>query len=177
MEPYRGSDDKWWVRARCTYCTKEKSIRWSHVCPGVSRPPLSCGCVHRDLVTCFLGRRLGRDVVVMDDGAPHIVLACPRGHTWEVLRKTASERCRWKNRGSTLCQACKVAGTIDLTGGVFGRLRVLGRAGTDTPADGRFRGQATWRVQCLCGTVKAVRGAHLRRGAVKTCGAPACRAR
>lgn len=177
LEPYRGSDGKWWVRARCVYCSGEKRVRWSHVCPGVSRVPTSCGCVNSARFVSYVGRQLGRNVVVHDDGAPCVIVACPRGHAWAIRRDLIPSRDRDLIYAASGCEECRVAKTIDLTGEVFGRLRVLGRAGTDTPADGRFRGQATWRVQCLCGTVKAVRGAHLRRGAVKTCGAPECRAR
>jgi hypothetical protein len=53
---------------------------------------------------------------------------------------------------------------IDETGKRYGRLLALKPAGTSN--DGR----ALWQCVCDCGTVKLVRGKHLRSGAIQSCG-------
>lgn len=51
----------------------------------------------------------------------------------------------------------------DLTGMRFGLLSVTGK---DEPQGSR----AMWRVRCLCGGVRVVRGDHLLGGRTKSCG-------
>ena len=52
---------------------------------------------------------------------------------------------------------------IDLTGETFGKLKVLKR--------GENKGHQTyWTCQCECGTIKDVRGTHLRNGLIISCG-------
>ena len=53
---------------------------------------------------------------------------------------------------------------IDLTGKKFGEWTVLGRFGSDK------RGQALWKCQCSCGTIKNIVGSTLRNGASGSCG-------
>lgn len=53
---------------------------------------------------------------------------------------------------------------IDLTGQRFGRLVVIGRAGTDK------YGNALWLCQCDCGSFLIVRGSHLQHKATQSCG-------
>lgn len=53
---------------------------------------------------------------------------------------------------------------IDLTGERFGRLRVLGRAGSD------LQNKPTWRCVCDCGAEVVVRGLSLRSGHTESCG-------
>lgn len=52
----------------------------------------------------------------------------------------------------------------DHTGERFGRLVVLGRAGTSPDK------QKTWLCQCDCGNTSIVRGGHLRTGSTSSCG-------
>jgi hypothetical protein len=52
---------------------------------------------------------------------------------------------------------------IDLTGHVYGRLTVLGRAP-------RTKGRECWRCQCKCGNVTATRVDRLISGNTKSCG-------
>jgi len=52
---------------------------------------------------------------------------------------------------------------IDETGNQYGRLTVLGRAGSK-------RNKATWLCLCECGNEISTRGDSLRRGATKSCG-------
>ncbi len=53
--------------------------------------------------------------------------------------------------------------TIDLTGQKFGKLTVLRQAQSRN-------GNAYWVCQCECGTVKEIRGGHLRSGKIISCG-------
>lgn len=53
---------------------------------------------------------------------------------------------------------------IDLTGQRFGRLTVIGRAENDQ------RGLARWLCKCDCGNEKVIRGDHLRKGCIQSCG-------
>jgi hypothetical protein len=53
---------------------------------------------------------------------------------------------------------------IDLTGQQFGEWTVLERAENDK------RGQAMWKCQCSCGTIKNIVGSTLRNGTSKSCG-------
>lgn len=53
---------------------------------------------------------------------------------------------------------------IDLTGRVFGRLKVLSEAGHN-----RFR-ELRWMCICVCGEKKITSGSQLRKGLCKSCG-------
>ena len=57
-----------------------------------------------------------------------------------------------------------VSKVIDLTGEKFGEWTVLERSGSDK------RGQALWKCQCSCGTIKNIVGSTLRNGASGSCG-------
>ena len=59
---------------------------------------------------------------------------------------------------------------LDLTGQRFGKLTVMGMAGSNV------WNQSLCIVQCECGAMKTVRSAALKRGTVRSCGAPDCRA-
>lgn len=59
-----------------------------------------------------------------------------------------------------------MAQKIDLTGMKFGRLTVESKAGTS-----KNKNKATlWRCRCECGGVKNAATAHLKSGAIKSCG-------
>lgn len=53
---------------------------------------------------------------------------------------------------------------VDMTGRVIGRLLVIEECGRDA------RGRALWRCRCECGTEVTVRGDHLRREDITSCG-------
>lgn len=53
---------------------------------------------------------------------------------------------------------------LDLSGRRFGRLTILGRAGSDE------RGQALWHCKCDCGNASIVTSSNLRRGNSTSCG-------
>lgn len=57
---------------------------------------------------------------------------------------------------------------IDLTGMTFGRLTVIGRAGTWRGPSGRT--EALWDVLCDCGRRTRAAGGHLRGGTTRSCG-------
>jgi hypothetical protein len=53
----------------------------------------------------------------------------------------------------------------DIAGKTFGRLLVIGRAGSVDRL-----GYVCWKCVCECGTMKVVSGKTLRSGAVRSCG-------
>lgn len=59
---------------------------------------------------------------------------------------------------------------LDLTGQKFGKLTVVGMAGSNV------WNQSLCLVQCECGAMKTVRSVSLKKGDVRSCGAPECRA-
>ena len=62
---------------------------------------------------------------------------------------------------------------IDITGQKFGKLTVIGRAGTRYSGLGKYKGgQAVtmWKCLCDCGNETNVRGDSLRRGDTQSCG-------
>lgn len=165
---------------RCD-CGATKTVGANHLIAG---DVTSCGCAapdaHRARRVDLVGEALpGGDRVIVERGEV-AVLMCSEGHTWEMDRTATRERrldAPEERRALSLCPLCGVNGTIDLRGEVFGLLTVLERAGNDAPSDGRYASQATWRCRCDCGVEKALRGGHLRRGEIRTCGASACRAK
>lgn len=54
---------------------------------------------------------------------------------------------------------------INITGRRFGRL-VVDSLCEEVPSDGKLQ----WKCICDCGNIKNVRGTHLRKGSVKSCG-------
>ena len=56
----------------------------------------------------------------------------------------------------------------DLTGQRFGRLTVIERADDYIEPSGKHF--VVWRCLCDCGNYKTVRGKHLKRGAIRSCG-------
>lgn len=175
----RRPDGSVWARAVCD-CGRETFVRSGQVAPGARVPTRSCGCrrgggPRRSYEGTPVGSG-GR--VVHDDGAAAVIAVCPDGHAWTIDRAAVLGAARepGSERSSLKCPQCRVSGTRDLRGKVFGLLTVLRRAGDDAPADGRYRSQATWWCRCECGTEKAIRGAHLRTGATRSCGAPECKA-
>ena len=177
-DAFVGTDGARWVEARCA-CGSVTAVRSNHVAPGARKPTRSCGCLRDMPRVCMLGMAVGDDRVILDDGADHLAIACPQGHTWVESREGASGRASRgrrvpSDRSRTACEVCGTGGTINLTGEVFGLLTVIGRGGSDAPADGRYSAQATWRVRCACGVEKAVRGSHLRHANVRSCGSVAC---
>ena len=53
---------------------------------------------------------------------------------------------------------------VDLTGQMFGRLKVMGLT------DSGGKQGCYWLCECTCGAIKPVAGTHLRRGNTKSCG-------
>jgi len=71
------------------------------------------------------------------------------------LRSGKTKSCGCRHVPSTIL--------IDLTGRQFGLLTVLGRA------DNSKSGRLMWTCRCVCGTMKAIDGAALRGGLVRSC--------
>lgn len=69
------------------------------------------------------------------------------------------------------CSNCHIRKTtmIDMTGQVFGFLKVLER--DMSPEHTGHENDAYWHCQCLkCGSIKSIRGFSLRSGRTKSCG-------
>ena len=58
----------------------------------------------------------------------------------------------------------------DLTGEIFGRLRVLRHYSFDAAYNGAKRKVHRWECRCFCGDICIVRGGQLIRGQTQTCG-------
>lgn len=58
--------------------------------------------------------------------------------------------------------------SINLEGKKFGKLLVLSRAANNK------HGEAMWKVRCNCGSMRIVRGSHLRSGHTYSCGLGKC---
>lgn len=58
---------------------------------------------------------------------------------------------------------------VDLTGKIFGRLKVVGVAPQVLHADGRYV-ERHWNCACTCGGAKNVRQSSLVKGKAKSCG-------
>ena len=56
---------------------------------------------------------------------------------------------------------------IDLTAQKFGRLTVLRRDETKPRGHGK---PVYWICECDCGTLKSVKGSHLKDGSIQSCG-------
>lgn len=67
--------------------------------------------------------------------------------------------------GSEFCPRYSKPRSPNLTGLIFGRLRVLHR--NDPPAR---HGHPLWVCECACGRVKPISGIYLRRGISQSCG-------
>jgi hypothetical protein len=68
-------------------------------------------------------------------------------------------------RGTTKSCGCLAhSRIINIIGKRFGRLTVIGRAGSNS------RGQARWECQCDCGNITQTQGSSLRQGLTQSCG-------
>ena len=63
-----------------------------------------------------------------------------------------------------LKKVIKIGKVKDMTGMVFGRLKVIERADNDK------KGNAFWKCKCECGAIVIVNGNSMRRGHTKSCG-------
>jgi hypothetical protein len=121
----------------------------------------------------MIGARFGHLVVL--ERAPKIDryarfrCICDCGLTTEVrgshLRAGHARSCGCGRRAFTETGALM---TVPMIGKRFGMLTVVARAGSRQLCNDQSL--AIWRCVCLCGSIKDVAGAHLRRGSVKSCG-------
>lgn len=113
------------------------------------------------------GQRFGRLVAVQDVGARRSFrvwrFQCDCGA--EVDRTTADVRTgKTSSCGCLQRDLSSERKLLDITGQVFGRLRVVARRGTDG------HGHAAWDCSCSCGENVVVSGIVLRKGEVQSCG-------
>lgn len=67
--------------------------------------------------------------------------------------------------GKSCSCGCKTTGFKDITGQVFGDLKVLGKA---IDKNGKWNNK--WTCECTCGTIKDINGHSLRSGETTSCG-------
>lgn len=84
-------------------------------------------------------------------------VSCTCGHTFTARRSALKET-------RSFCDSCRAT---DLTGSIFGTLKVLAPTNTQS----KRSTDHYWQVICLgCGETKPVRGDHLISGKIKGCG-------
>lgn len=115
---------------------------------------------------CPVGEKYGRFTVVAKDnsasGKTKWICKCDCG----VVKSVISSNLR---RGVTKSCGClqrelqSTRQTIDRTGQVFGRLKVIGK-------DGFKGGQVAWLCQCQCGNTVTVPSYYLGSGTTQSCG-------
>lgn len=152
---------RYW-KVRCEFCGEEKSIRSD----SLKKNPI-CKCQKDTMI----GNTFG-DFFVLSKCKEKakdncIIYQCKCIHCGHV-ENVASNVLRSQRK---FCSNCHIRKTtmIDMTGQVFGFLKVLER---DTnPHYLGHEQDSYWKCKCLkCGTIKTIRGISLRQGLTKSCG-------
>ena len=128
----------------------------------------SCGCLSKLASTLrrenLEGKVFTRWTVIKDEGGLKVLCRCSCGTERWVdrgnLRGNVSQSC-----GCLRVEEAHNRLTKDLTGMVFGRLKVLGPAGRDDKNK-----KLLWKVRCSCGTEKILSGHSLVSDHIQSCG-------
>lgn len=144
-------------RCRCD-CGKEVLTPITQLTGGYTK---SCGCLGHPPLKDYVGKRFGHLVVTSYAGKDKGM------HRWNCVCDCGKETVV----GQTLLQSGKTKSCgcngnpplEDLTGAVFGRLTVLGKAESQ-------KGSGYWRCRCECGKETVVRYGNLISGHTKSCG-------
>lgn len=122
------------------------------------------------------GQRFGMLVAVRDsgerrNGAVMWECLCDCGNNTLVhsdhLRKKNTKSCgclRRENGKRTIYHTPNHRKENDITGNVYGRLKVISRS------DKTLNGHQYWRCECECGVIKDILGQGLKNGGVLSCG-------
>lgn len=106
------------------------------------------------------------DYSMVDYKGYHVKVAiiCPvHGVFWQLPGS------HLKGCGCPICAKSKLGTSFeDLSGRVFGRLKVLERADDHVSPSGQH--QTMWRCECRCGSVVTVRAASLKNHSIESCG-------
>ena len=136
----------------------------------VSGNSSSCGCFRREQLIAnakvkdITGQRFGKWLVIGRFGRT------PKSQaTWNCVCDCGETRAvagsDLRNGSSTSCGKHQIKPNLkNIQGQRFGKLIVLSREGSTRTW------VTTWRCLCDCGNIKVVRGIHLRRGSVVSCG-------
>lgn len=152
---------RYW-KVKCEYCGDEKSIRSD----SLKKNPV-CKC-QKD---AMIGNTFGDFLVLSrckEKAKDNCILyQCKCIHCGHI-ENVASNVLRSQRK---FCSNCHIRKTtiIDMTGQVFGFLKVLER--DMSPEYIGHEQDSYWKCQCLkCGTIKSIRGFSLRQGLTKSCG-------
>ncbi len=151
-------------RCRCG-CGNETVVRTGSLLSGSAK---SCGCQEHARRNDLTGRTFGRltvlEPVKNKYGQASWRCRCGCGNetvvrTWDLTSGHVASCGCLKDAAFGKSEGADE----DLTGRVFGKLTVLGPAGT-------VKGNSMWRCRCECGKETVVRGSGLRTGNTRSCG-------
>ena len=124
----------------------------------------SCGCMQgKGRLQDLIGQQFGDLTVIKRNGSNN------SGESRWLCRCSCGNEITLDSRqlrsGRRISCGCKGDGTklIDLTGQIFGKLKVISHI------DG-YTHEARWKCQCECGAYTEVLGTILRTGQAKSCG-------
>lgn len=152
---------RYW-KIKCEFCGEEKSIRSDTL----KKNPI-CKCQKDKMI----GNTFG-DFLVLEKCKEKTKDNC-------ILYKCRCIHCGYEENVASnvlrsqrkFCSNCHIRKTtmIDMTGQVFGFLKVLER--DLSPEHLGHENDTYWKCQCLkCGSIKSIRGISLRKGNTKSCG-------
>ena len=152
---------KYW-KIKCQFCGEEKSIR----ADSLKKNPI-CKCQKDTMINNVFGDFLVLNKCKEKAKDNCILYQCKCiycGH----IENVASNVLRSNRKHCSNCYVKKTT-MIDMTGQIFGFLKVLGR--DTSPEHTGHENDTYWHCQCLkCGSIKTIRGISLRRGLTKSCG-------
>lgn len=152
---------KYW-KIKCQLCGEEKSIRSDYL----KKNPI-CKCQKDTMINNTFGDFLVLNKCKEKAKDNCILYQCKCIHCGHI-ENVASNVLRSNRK---YCSNCHVRKTtmIDMTGQVFGFLKVLER--DMSPEHIGHENDSYWYCQCLkCGSIKSIRGISLRNGMTKSCG-------
>lgn len=172
LYPDKNNVGKWICKCECGNLT---SVFSSNVKRGLTK---SCGCLHSELISQkltkdLIGQKFGRLLVIKRDNGVkksngvYWQCRCDCGNYVSVISHSLTNG-NTKSCGCLKSESSSQRFSHNLTGQIFGKLKVLCRDGTFIGADKTKYSQ--WLCQCECGTTKIVRGHDLVRGSVTSCG-------
>lgn len=149
-------------KIKCEFCGEEKSIR----ADALKKNPI-CKCQKDKMIGNTFGDFLVLEKCKEKAKDNCILYKCRCIHCGHE-ENVASNVLRSQRK---FCSNCHIRKTtmIDMTGQVFGFLKVLER--DLSPEHLGHENDTYWKCQCLkCGSIKSIRGISLRKGSTKSCG-------
>ena len=152
---------RYW-KIKCQFCGEEKVIRSD----ALKKNPI-CKCQKDTMVNNTFGDFLVLNKCKEKAKDNCILYQCKCIHCGHI-EDVASNVLRSNRKHCSNCHIRKTT-MIDMTGQVFGFLKVLER--DMSPEHTGHENDAYWHCQCLkCGSIKSIRGFSLRSGRTKSCG-------